>query len=236
MRIPFSRLIVAILVLLMAGPAATWAQDRKTIEADPANVEVIDGDTLQVNGTVLQLYGIDAPELGQACRHNRNLWHCGIDAALALRKVIILERSPVRCRSWDGDGPLPVYVCEAGRVDLAKHLLETGSVTALPGTFPDYMELEKNAKRSGLGLWRGDFVPPADWRAGTRLGGEGHPPEELACVVKGVVDARGDRYYLVPTDPDHADRVVSMERGEKCFTSDEQARAAGWHHKGERLS
>ena len=38
-------------------------------------MRVIDADTLQVDGKVVQLYGIDAPELGQLCESGGSLWH-----------------------------------------------------------------------------------------------------------------------------------------------------------------
>jgi endonuclease YncB( thermonuclease family) len=43
---------------------------------------VLDGDTLEIHGTPVRLWGIDAPESGQTCRGDDSLpYRCGADAA-----------------------------------------------------------------------------------------------------------------------------------------------------------
>ncbi len=54
---------------------------------------MIDGDTLQSDGEIIQLYGIDAPELGQTCLRENEPWPCGVEAALALQKMVKLSES-----------------------------------------------------------------------------------------------------------------------------------------------
>ncbi len=41
---------------------------------------VIDGDTLEIHGQQIRLYGIDAPESRQLCRLEGKPWQCGKDA------------------------------------------------------------------------------------------------------------------------------------------------------------
>src|SRR5262245_60670879 len=45
---------------------------------------VIDGDTIEIHGTRIRLYGIDAPESGQTCKNGEYVYRCGQEAARAL--------------------------------------------------------------------------------------------------------------------------------------------------------
>ena len=49
---------------------------------------IVDGDTLEVNGTKVRLHGIDAPERGQWCKNaKRKLYQCGEKSTKALKKI-----------------------------------------------------------------------------------------------------------------------------------------------------
>ena len=55
---------------------------------------VVDGDTLEIHGTRIRLWGIDAPESGQLCRDaDSDLYQCGAKAANDLDTFI--ARRPV---------------------------------------------------------------------------------------------------------------------------------------------
>lgn len=57
---------------------------------------VIDGDTLEIHGTRIRLWGIDAPESSQLCRGDDSLpYHCGAKAANELDGFI--AGRPVSC-------------------------------------------------------------------------------------------------------------------------------------------
>ena len=45
---------------------------------------VIDGDTLDIHGTRIRIWGIDAPESDQLCRKDGTQYRCGAQAANAL--------------------------------------------------------------------------------------------------------------------------------------------------------
>ena len=202
------------------------------------DLQVIDGDTLQSGSDIVQLYGIDAPELGQLCWREDQPWPCGVEAAFALQKLVQLSGSAVICEAWtDGTqeaGPTGenIRVCVLGPdQDLAMAMLRNGSSVALPGSFPYYGLVERQAKETGLGIWGSEFTAPSEWRAGERTRGAGKPQED--CNVKGVVDDAGERIYLVPTDSDYDDLSVDLAAGGQLFCSDEEAREAGWRRPGE---
>src|SRR5688572_22906495 len=79
---------------------------------------VIDGDTLEIHGQRIRLYGIDAPESSQNCkRESGKLWRCGQRAALNLADYI--GAGPIGCepKSKDRYGRI-VAVCHKGKQDL----------------------------------------------------------------------------------------------------------------------
>jgi endonuclease YncB( thermonuclease family) len=87
------------IALFVVALAVLFASQRGTFSSQNSveRLSVIDGDTLQVDGAIVQLYGIDAPELGQLCQSEERLWPCGVDAALALSKLLTLNRSSLHC-------------------------------------------------------------------------------------------------------------------------------------------
>src|SRR6202790_2421729 len=57
---------------------------------------IIDGDTLEIHGTRIRLWGIDAPESSQFCRGEDSLqYRCGDKAANELDAL--MARRPVDC-------------------------------------------------------------------------------------------------------------------------------------------
>lgn len=101
--------------------------------ADPARAgdvagqaSVIDGDTIEIHGTRVRLYGIDAPEHDQLCRDpHGGHYRCGQVAANALGAFI--GRQAVACVEVDRDQyRRSVAVCSAGKVDLADWLVRGG--------------------------------------------------------------------------------------------------------------
>jgi hypothetical protein len=55
----------------------------------------IDGDTLEIHGTRIRLWGIDAPESSQLCRDDESLqYQCG-----AKRTIIATRTVLEKCRS-----------------------------------------------------------------------------------------------------------------------------------------
>jgi endonuclease YncB( thermonuclease family) len=115
------RLAAAMLLataLLCAGAAG----------AEPlrGRVSVIDGDTLEMHGQRIRLFGIDAPESGQRCSQaDGRQWRCGREAAFALDGLV--QGHTVTCVGRDSDrwGRI-IAVCDIEGVDLGQQMVESG--------------------------------------------------------------------------------------------------------------
>ena len=136
---------------------------------------VIDGDTIEVQGVAVRLYGIDAPELGQTCRIGQHAYDCGKIARAAL--LDLTAGVPVTCKlvppdpaSTLDDGPESrIGRCNADGYDLSEGMAYTGWALASRRISSRYLGFEDQARTAGRGLWKGQFVTPWDWRDGARL-------------------------------------------------------------------
>ncbi len=93
---------------------------------DLGRASVIDGDTLEIYGTRIRLWGIDAPETDQLCRtKGGEHYRCVQKAANDLDAFI--ARRPVRCVKVNRDQyKRAVAVCTVAGVDLAEWLVKNG--------------------------------------------------------------------------------------------------------------
>lgn len=96
--------LIAIPVLFALGlhghNKPVHAADPQTLEVKGRDIQVIDGDTILIAGKVADIAGIDAPELGQQCLRNGDVWDCGMSSAMQLRKYFAMAPFDVRC--WAG--------------------------------------------------------------------------------------------------------------------------------------
>jgi len=129
---------------------------------------VIDGDTLEIHGTRIRLFGIDAPESGQLCtRESGERWRCGQQAALALSDRI--GRATVSCSGLDTDryGRM-VAVCRSRGVDLNGWMVAQGWALAYRRYSMEYVSAENRASQSRRNIWSGSFDMPWEWRSARR--------------------------------------------------------------------
>ena len=90
----------------------------------PGNAIVADGDTLEIRGTKIRLYGSDAPEGGQLCRRTGKDYRCGQQAAAVDDRI---ARRSVRCEERDVDRyGRTVAGCFVGSVSLNDELVKRG--------------------------------------------------------------------------------------------------------------
>jgi endonuclease YncB( thermonuclease family) len=143
--------------------------------ARAATAVVRDGDTIQLGDVTYRLDGADAPELDQVCIDDHaDPWTCGVDAREQLTKLI--GGRNVRC---DDLGPDKVFrnrhlgIC---RVDgdtesLNRQLVQKGlAVSVEPAAKLHLKDDAAAAKAANLGLWKGCFAAPQDFRAGKKDG------------------------------------------------------------------
>nr|WP_312130744.1 thermonuclease family protein [Stenotrophomonas pavanii] len=127
--------------------------------------QVIDGDSLQLNGQRIKLYAIDAPESHQTCLHRTGEWDCGNRAGLWLQQLI--AGNEVFCTSQGNDNAGNVVAtCRVGETDLGGAMVKNGWALAHRSVSKTYVIAETDAKRKRLGLWDSQFAMPWDFRDG----------------------------------------------------------------------
>jgi endonuclease YncB( thermonuclease family) len=133
---------------------------------------VIDGDTLEIHGTRIRLWGIDAPESSQLCRGDDSLpYRCGAKAANDLDAFI--AGRPVNCLpvSLDRYGRT-VATCLVGGVDIGEWLVRNGLALDWPEySKRKYVAAQVDAERAGRGIWKGSYVEPWLYRVCIRASG-----------------------------------------------------------------
>jgi endonuclease YncB( thermonuclease family) len=147
-------------------PEATGtAAPHPTGPALSGRAKVIDGDSLEVAGERIRLFGIDAPESRQDCADARgNAYACGREAARELAAAIGQNR--VTCMPVDHDRyGREVARCESGGRDLAEAMVRSGHALDLPQhSGGRYAAAEREARDGRRGLWAGSFEQPSAWR------------------------------------------------------------------------
>ncbi len=143
--------------------AEPYKANQPTPKWIAGQASVIDGDTLEIHGQRIRLYGIDAPENDQTCTRDGKPWRCGQTAALELSGFI--GSQTVRCaeRGQDRYGRM-IGKCEAKGVDLGQWMVEQGLALAYRKYAINYIANEDRARGARKGMWAGVFQPPWDYR------------------------------------------------------------------------
>ncbi len=157
--------LVAGLVVVALAPAPAAAAE---IVGRPL---VIDGDSLELGGRRIRLYGIDAPELDQTCALPDRTVACGETARTAL--LDLLAGGEIVCQPVgevvQGES---VAVCFADGADLGRDMVQGGWALVDRRRSTAYVAVEDAAREAARGLWLGEFVPPWEWR-GARQAADG---------------------------------------------------------------
>lgn len=148
------------LLVLMLALSPTFAN----AQIITGTAKAIDGDSLEVAGERIRLYGIDAPEKSQTCSREGQSWKCGEEASGLLAHLA--EGRSVICQKQDRDVyGRQVSSCTVGGVDLARAMVEAGLAVTLPQTGAQYVQAETSVRAHSVGIWGSEFVPPSEYRS-----------------------------------------------------------------------
>jgi endonuclease YncB( thermonuclease family) len=146
-RTTVPKLLIAALAMLISALMPVAFADDLTGQAS-----IIDGDTLEIHGTRIRLWGMDAPESSQLCRGEDSLlYRCGAQAANDLDAFI--AGRPVSCIPISLDQyRRTVATCSVDGVDLGEWLVRNG----LALDWPQYSKgkfdaIQREAEHAGRG-------------------------------------------------------------------------------------
>jgi len=138
--------------------------------ADPG--ELLAGRSKDCPGCVLAGAKLKLFDLSEADLAGAKTWDCATASAKTLLNLIGTQEVVCEQRRADQFGRV-FAICKAGEVDINRELVEAGMAVALPKETTDYVASEEAAKAKGIGIWRGPFMAPADYREMLA----GHPQE-----------------------------------------------------------
>ena len=165
------RAAVTALGLSLSVIGASWAQAPSVV--GPATT--LGSDTLAVNGTDFQLSGLDAVEIQQSCFVDGQAWACGAAATRALQTLV--DGVTVSCTpTGETNGDLKFAVCTSEGQDVGETMVQDGWAVANPSQSDAYVAAEKAARDASVGIWRGSFLPPSDFR------------QDIAAIEKSYVE------------------------------------------------
>ena len=223
-------------IWLLVGTAAVGlgaANFGVSQERIAGRAEILDGDSFEIGGMGVRLFGIDAPEGRQSCTRDGREWACGTEAERKLRSLIGGRSVTCTRRDVDSYGRI-VAACRSGAADLGSEMVRSGYATAYRRYSSDYVDEENEARAARRGIWAGEFARPEDYRRDeTQIQARDRPapPPRAArdgCYIKGNVNGEDERIYHVPGSPSYDDTRIDESKGERWFCTEAEARAAGW--------
>ena len=154
-------------VLDVAQRAARDVQ-RDTDAALQGRVSVIDGDTLELHGQRIRLFGVDAPESSQRCQDIAGRpWRCGTQAARELDEFI--DARTVTCTARDHDRyRRTVATCTVGGQDIGEWMVREGWAVAYTDFSSRYVPAQARASAARRGIHAGTFQAPSEYRRAHR--------------------------------------------------------------------
>lgn len=131
---------------------------------------VVDGDTLEIGGKRVRLFGVDAFESSQQCVFNGKQWPCGRRAAFALADHI--KDSTISCRPTGQKSYERIVArCFKGADDdVGRFQVQQGWALAATAFSHDYVKDEEAARAKLAGAWSSTFLPPWQYRKESREG------------------------------------------------------------------
>ncbi len=119
--------------------------------------------------------------------------------------------------------------CYLGGTELSSSIVQAGWALAYRQYSTDYVDVENVARERGIGIWRGQFTSPWEWRTGKRLAGTTEKNSQSGrCLIKGNISRSGARIFHVPGGAYYSRTRIDLSRGERWFCTEEEAIAAKW--------
>lgn len=174
-------------VVIFAGAMIIFDYTHEPPEKILGNVSYyIDGDTLDVGGERIRLYGMDAPEMEQFCLSLKKMEPCGKIALSHLMKLTNDVSLQCVVKGKDRYNRL-VAQCFTDDFDVSAEMVRRGYAFA----YGAYENEEKEAKAEKRGLWNMEFEKPDEWR-------------------KNKTNSYLDRAYANPHVPLYKRRILSV--------------------------
>jgi endonuclease YncB( thermonuclease family) len=237
-----SRILLVAALLSIVLPAS---------QGSAATAIIRDGSTIQLGNVTYRLDGIDVPAVDQFCiDQNADSWTCGIEARDQLSKLVAGKQ--VRCDDLGADPRFKkrrIGACkiEGDATSLSEFLISKGFAVLDDGATSKRRIDQGRAMEERLGLWKGCFIRPSEFRAGKKDGKllgsscradrdreirEALFPEDLVmpagCNIKGKYAVRArvtgnlGIYHL------QACRSYPGLKQDRWFCSEEDAQASGF--------
>lgn len=147
--------------LFLAVPAA--ASDAVL----SGRAQVVDGDSLIIDGRQVRLDGIDAFEAAQRCERPGGVYGCGAAAKAFLAGLV--ENRLVACDVVGTDRyGRALGLCRQAETDLNAALVEAGWALAYRRYSNRYVGAEDSARQRRVGAWAGHFDTPERFRHAPR--------------------------------------------------------------------
>jgi endonuclease YncB( thermonuclease family) len=164
--------------------------------------QVVDGDTVRLNGSRIRLEGIDAPETDQVCLNGRGrTWGCGIESRDRLKQYA--EGKEWVCQAHGADKYRRVLAtCSVGGTDDQHWMVLNGWALSFVRYSHQYDAEQDAARAASAGLWSGAFIAPWDWR-------QRKPKTEILGAVSVPTDAQSLLLAAAPDAPSPFERPSS---------------------------
>jgi len=195
---------------VLAAAAVLWPSVALAQISGPARV--IDGDTIDVGGTRIRLYGIDAPEKRQTCEGSEGqVYECGRDASAVMAELTVGHT--VDCEPQDQDRyGRTVAICSNESGDIGAAMVRRGwAVPYMRYGGSRYLNEQSEAQQEKLGMWSGRFQMPDEFRRSTRRRGSVYTPEQEAAV-RTFLDGIGMPGYVPSHEYRHVVRTWNTAR------------------------
>lgn len=129
-----------------------------------AELRILDGDTLHLDGQKIRFFGIDAPEKRQQCDTKEGQkYDCADMATRELRRIV--SAGGVRCEGRGQDRyRRQIAICYVNRTDIGREMVRRGWALAYRKYSTRYVIDEQHAEKNKLGMWAGSFTAPWEWR------------------------------------------------------------------------